>query len=165
MPATATMKAMSPSDIRVIANMDAKRSTPPAFARWSDCLHRKLTNARTPVSLEHLSHRRLVSASGGGSRSELREVSGERRAGTGRGWKRTQGPGCKADGVARCAGGGGCCWVPAADAGMTFGEARGDWAGSEEPMDADGQAMKGLGCWLHERFGAVRVRWARRLIP
>ena len=55
----------------------------------------------------------------------------------------------------------GCCWVPAADAGMTFGEgrgARGDWAGSEEPMDADGQAFKGLWCWLDDRFGAVRAR-------
>ena len=69
----------------------------------------------------------------------------------------------------------GCCWVPAADAGMAGKEgergegrgvrrageerdgegrgARGDWAGSEEPMDADGQAIKGLWCWVDGRFG------------
>ena len=67
--------------------------------------------------------------------------------------------------MARCAGGGGCCWVPAADAGMTFGEAREDWAGSEEPMDADGQAIKGLWCWVDGRFGVVRARGKRRAIP
>ena len=65
MPATATMKAMSPSDIRVIANMDAKRSKLPALARWSDCLRSEFTNARTPVRLERLFQRRLVNASGG----------------------------------------------------------------------------------------------------
>jgi len=45
---------------------------------------------------------------------------------------------------------------------MTFGEARGDWAGSEGPMDADGQAIKGLWGWLDGRLGVVR---ARRSIP
>ena len=30
--------------------------------------------------------------------------------------------------------------------------ARGDWAGSEEPMDADGQGIKGLWGWVDERF-------------
>lgn len=33
--------------------------------------------------------------------------------------------------------------------------AREDWAGSEEAMDADGQASKGLWCWLDDRFWAV----------
>ena len=40
------------------------------------------------------------------------------------------------------------------------GEGRGareDWAGSEQPMDADGQAIKGLWGWVDDRFGAVRA--------
>ena len=42
--------------------------------------------------------------------------------------------------------------------------AREDWAGSEEPMDADGQAIKGLWGWLDDRFGGSG-EGARRSIP
>ena len=35
--------------------------------------------------------------------------------------------------------------------------ARGDWAGSDQPMDADSQAIKGLWCWVDDEYGAV---WA-----
>ena len=43
--------------------------------------------------------------------------------------------------------------------------AREDWAGSEQAMVADGQAIKGLWCWLDERFGAVRARGPGWSIP
>ena len=36
---------------------------------------------------------------------------------------------------------------------------------SEQPIDADNQAIKALWYWLYDRFGAVRSRGARRLIP
>ena len=76
MPATATMKAMSPSDIRVIANMEAKRSTLPALARSSDYLLRNCSNPRTGVLLQRpVYRRRLVVALGGGW------AEGERGAG------------------------------------------------------------------------------------
>ena len=180
MPATATMKAMSPSDIRVIANMDAKRSTLPALARSSDCLHSKLTNARTRVRLRCLFLRcHLADAAGG--------CGGTRCwCGTGSRWPGVRCPGDPSPNSAGtpslplpservksgrdhehwvrlgCQGGlgeaarVGCCWVPAGDAGMTSGEGRGareDWAGSEEPMDGDGQAIKRLWCWLDDRWG------------
>ena len=84
MPATATMKAMSPSDIRVIANMEAKRSTLPALARSSDYLLRNCSNPRTGVLLQRpVYRRRLVVALGGGVGGRG-EGSGE-KSGTGRG--------------------------------------------------------------------------------
>ena len=52
--------------------------------------------------------------------------------------------------------------------GAADGEGRGareDRAGSEEAMDADGQAIKGLWCWLDDRFGAVSAPWPTRAIP
>lgn len=32
-------------------------------------------------------------------------------------------------------------------------------------MDADGQGIKGLWCWVDDWFGAVRARGRRRSIP
>ena len=88
MPATATMKAMSPSDIRVIANMDAKRSTLPALARSSDCLVRNCSNLRAGVPLQRpVYRRRLVVALGGRGRKGRRVgQDGGGDVGRGGGW-------------------------------------------------------------------------------
>ena len=99
MPATATMKAMSPSDIRVIANMDAKRSTLPALARSSDYLLRNCSNPRTGVLLQRpVYRRRLVVALGGGwaegERGAGREVRGGRGEGSGEKSGTGRGSGC-----------------------------------------------------------------------